>query len=134
MVTTRLAEKILSDVSPTRRFVVHNGSEIKNLRELADAVRLMPNSTFHYHVSGQRNDFAEWVKEHVGDWQLADDMERAGTRKEMAGKVRCRQEYLSRAVGEQSIAHEHFMFAGVKEFIVGISVGIVIGMIVSIVA
>src|SRR3989344_2174521 len=132
MVTTKHVEKILSDVAPARNFIIHNGGEVKNLKMLAEALPLMPALSFHYHVSKHHNDFAEWVRDIVGDWQLADSIEHAETKREMAESVMHRVESLNRAVSEHSLSYDPFMFSGAKEFIVGITIGFIIGMIFSI--
>src|SRR3989338_7148974 len=63
MVTVKQAEKMLEDVPHGRQFIIHNGASVKNLKELGEAVSLMPDNSFHYHVSNDRNDIAEWLRD-----------------------------------------------------------------------
>ncbi len=86
----RDAKKILSDVPEDKRFYVHNGSILKNLRELGGELERMSFETFHYHVNPYKNDFANWVNDVIGDKILADELRKVKTRKSMARHVRMR--------------------------------------------
>ena len=132
MVTVKQAEKMLEDVPHGRQFIIHNGASVKNLKELGEAVSLMPDNSFHYHVSNDRNDIAEWVRDTVGDWHLADSIEKAESKKHMAQLITHRSEALSRSMSEHSLFPNPFMISGANEFLVGIVVGVVIGMILSV--
>jgi len=62
---------ILSDVSPNQYFHLKDGKSIKNLLELATALRTMDDNVFFHHVNNKRNDFANWIRDVVGDDKLA---------------------------------------------------------------
>ncbi len=55
-------------------FYVHNGEVLKNLLDLADSLETMPNNVFIYHVNEQKNDFANWVKDVLGEPVLAEEL------------------------------------------------------------
>ena len=86
----RNAKKILSDVPEERQFWVCNGKTLRNLNELAKELENMSFDAFHHHVNPYKNDFANWVKEVVGDSVLADEIRKLKTRKSMARHVKTR--------------------------------------------
>ena len=61
----------LKDVPPEKAFWVSNGWVIRNMEELPTALGNMNDETFAFHVNKDKNDFATWAKEVVGDKQLA---------------------------------------------------------------
>ncbi|TAL57528.1 MAG: hypothetical protein EPN86_01885 [Nanoarchaeota archaeon] len=48
-----------------------NGMVVKSLDDLSEAVSAMSEATFHYHVNVERNDFANWIQDVIGDKDLA---------------------------------------------------------------
>jgi len=68
------AKRRLGDVPDEKRFWCHDGTVIKNLKELRKAFDAMSDETFEYHLGGGRNDFSKWVREVVGDDKLAKDI------------------------------------------------------------
>ena len=71
------ANRRLADVPDEKRFWCHDGRLIKNLRELGSALNDMSAETFGHHSGQARSDFANWVREVVGDEKLAKDLARA---------------------------------------------------------
>ncbi len=61
----------LQDVPPQHAFWLAGGKAIKNVRELAKALKIMNAETFNHHVNAAKNDFANWVEHCVKDRQLA---------------------------------------------------------------
>jgi len=74
------AMRRLGDVPEDKRFWSHDGKVIKNLRELGTALNNMSDETFRYHSSDGKADFSKWVRDVVGETQLADDLAKVGTR------------------------------------------------------
>jgi hypothetical protein len=74
------AKRRLGDVPDDKHFWCHDGKSIKNLAELRKALIDMSDETFHHHLEGERNDFSKWVREVVGDEQLASDLAKAKSR------------------------------------------------------
>jgi hypothetical protein len=68
------AKRRLGDVPDDKRFWCHDGRSIKNLGELRKALIDMSDETFHYHSGRETNDFSRWIREVVGDEQLANDL------------------------------------------------------------
>lgn len=54
-----------------KRFRLTNGVEINNLLELYEEVQVMQDYTYYTHVRNNRNDFAQWVKETLGEGRIA---------------------------------------------------------------
>ena len=52
-------------------FWVHNGPILKDLVELEKALDKMTDKVFAHHVSGKRNDFADWVETILKDAEAA---------------------------------------------------------------
>lgn len=68
------AERLLSNVPEPFVFHCHDGREFWNLRDLAHAVGSMGEETFSHHVNAERNDFANWVADVIGDHALAREL------------------------------------------------------------
>ncbi|GEM_PF-944785 len=71
---------LLNDVNENEYFRVNDGTILKNLNDLLESLKTMPSEIFHSHVTEDRNDFANWVRNSVGDRVLADRLE--GTKKQ----------------------------------------------------
>lgn len=89
-----LAVKYLSDVHPSKVFYCKDGRVIKNLRELYVALVEMDESIYSYHVSSEKNDFAKWIEEVVGDVTLARRLRKAKNKKQAANLVKQRIKWL----------------------------------------
>ena len=74
------ATRRLGNVSDDKRFWCHDGRNIGNLRELRQALTDMSEETFRYHLSGERNDFSNWIKEVVGDQALGNELRKVRSR------------------------------------------------------
>ncbi len=65
------AERLLSNVPEHFVFRCRDGSQFWNMRDLARAVSSMQEDVFLFHVNREKNDFATWVADVVGDHVLA---------------------------------------------------------------
>jgi len=68
------AERLLSNVPEQFTFRCVNGYIYWNLRDLARAVSSMDEAVFSYHVNDQKNDFANWAADVIGDHKLAREL------------------------------------------------------------
>jgi len=66
--------KLVANVADDKVFWVHDGPVLKSVKELYDYLPSMSDDIFNYHVNGERNDFSNWIKDVVGDKQLANDI------------------------------------------------------------
>ena len=88
------AESWLRDVPQDKVFWFHDGRMAKNLDELATTLREMPEETFQYHATGDKNDFSNWVRGVVGDVTLANQLQKATTQTTAARRVEMRLNWL----------------------------------------
>ncbi len=84
------AKKILSTVQPDKAFWVNNGPILKSLEEFAAALKKLKPEQFLHHVNKQKNDFAKWISEVVGDTILAQRIRVLKTKEAMAKAVQQR--------------------------------------------
>lgn len=61
-------------------FVVVDGSALKSLKELAEALDSMSDDVFYYHVTKEKNDFANWVRDVFNEAELAEKLFNAKTK------------------------------------------------------
>lgn len=87
-VTRATAAKQLVCAPDAACFWVTDGSVLRDLTELALAFGSMDDTVFIYHVSGERNDFADWVEHVLEDAACAADLRATATPKKAATVVR----------------------------------------------
>lgn len=63
---------ILDEIMGDKRFFVCDGTVIKNLEELEDYLKKMSYEDYNYHVSDEKNDFSNWIKDVIFDEELAE--------------------------------------------------------------
>ncbi len=85
----------LVNVPDSKVLISHDGQSFKNLNELAQGLLRMKDETYRFHVKIRKNDFAKWVREVIGDQELANDLKQSMTRLDASRKVRDRVYYLS---------------------------------------
>jgi hypothetical protein len=99
-VSADIARNYLRTIDPPwQRFWFHMHSVAKDLDEFAEGIGGMSDAVFEYHVSGQKNDLARWVREVVGDSMLAEELEKIRTREDAKALVAARVAELHRATG-----------------------------------
>ncbi|OYT41808.1 MAG: hypothetical protein B6U86_01675 [Candidatus Altiarchaeales archaeon ex4484_43] len=86
----RHATEILSDVPSEKCFWAHNGWIIRNLQEVPIALENMSDETFIYHVNRDKNDFARWINDVIGDKVLAKSIENVKKKDTMIAKIKKR--------------------------------------------
>ena len=97
-VSAEEARMYLKDVEPMwRAFWLHMHLVARNLEEFADGIGRISDDVFAYHVSGQKNDFAKWVQEVIGDSALARSLAGVSTKEDAARIVGERVDVLKRA-------------------------------------
>ncbi len=94
-VTKNKAHQYVADVPCEKVFWSHDGRTFKNLQELALGLISMDNETYMFHVNNNKNDFAHWVKEVVGDREMAKELDDAMSRSDASEKVTARVSYLN---------------------------------------
>ena len=79
-ISKREAKKFLSDAPEEYVFRCTCGRTLRNMQELADELAAMTEEAFAYHVNAEKNDFANWVRDIIGDKRLVEDLMRAKDR------------------------------------------------------
>ncbi|OGL73942.1 hypothetical protein A3C96_02715 [Candidatus Uhrbacteria bacterium RIFCSPHIGHO2_02_FULL_60_10] len=94
------AKYLLRDITPKwKGFWLHMHLTAFSLSEFAAALPEISDEVFTYHVSGQKNDFSRWLREVVGDSELAQVLDGVKNKEDAARIVRLRVEDLRRQVG-----------------------------------
>jgi len=70
----------LSRVPGAKVFRCNDGKDLRNLEELSVALSNMTEQTFSHHVTEQKNDFSNWIKDVIGDSTLAKSLTKASDR------------------------------------------------------
>lgn len=79
--TNKKAGKVLVCAQASECFWTTDGSVLRDLRELEQALHTMTAKVYKYHVQKERNDFAQWVEHVLKDSGCAAALERAKTPK-----------------------------------------------------
>jgi hypothetical protein len=85
-ITKALAKKFLARVPERHVFYLNNGSILRDIGELKEALAIMSDPTFSYHSNEIKKDFCNWIRDVVGDVQLARNLEDV-TSREQAMKI-----------------------------------------------
>jgi hypothetical protein len=75
-----MAERVLTE---DQYFYVADGSVITSLTDLKSALKSMSSETFEHHVSGEKNDFYNWVKACLKDSEAASHIKQSSSAQEM---------------------------------------------------
>lgn len=92
------AKRLLSDIPEEYVFWCHDGCVLHNLRELGDAISIMTDETYTFHVNAEKNDFTNWVRDIIKDGRLATDLQKASDRARAAKLLASRITILSKRV------------------------------------
>jgi hypothetical protein len=68
------AEKFLFKVPDEYVFWCHDGTIFRDMQELANGLATMTDGVFAYHVTSEKNDFINWVRDVIKDEQLANEL------------------------------------------------------------
>jgi hypothetical protein len=92
------AQRVLRHVADERRFYCHDGKILNNLYELKNALEKMNHACYNHHVTNEKNDFARWVREVLGDDKLANELSKVTSQKEASLFVKDRIAWLQERV------------------------------------
>ena len=123
------AKLILMDVVPKHYFNLHMGASIRNLQELAETLEIMDDATFKHHVTKNKNDFSNWVRDVINDVDLSKDLLKAKNRKKAFEITKERIEQLNELKKEYLIKEKLKFFN--NEFFIGLVLGLVLGFVIS---
>ena len=71
---TKKPKKILQDAPETQYFLFCDGHPVKNVKELAEKLEHIEEEVFNHHVTENRNDFVNWVKDVFEEIELAEEI------------------------------------------------------------
>ncbi len=84
------APKFLAKVPEEHVFWCHDGKVLTNMKELGDALSVMTDETYSHHWNAERKDFSNWVRDVIGDTELAKDLAEAASQSIAASQVTIR--------------------------------------------
>ena len=70
-------------------FYVCDGQVLKSVSDLSGSLQYsMSDEVFKYHCNGEKNDFAKWIAEVIGNKRLSKNISRVKTKKGMLRKIK----------------------------------------------
>ncbi len=84
------AKKLLEKVPAEYVFWCHDGSVYTNLYELIEGLQTMSDETFAYHSNLEKHDFSNWIRDIIGDGELADELMMVASRPEAVSCIMAR--------------------------------------------
>ncbi|MEM4330531.1 MAG: hypothetical protein QW273_00810 [Candidatus Pacearchaeota archaeon] len=75
--------RLVENTAPEVSFFLVNGGILKNIPELVSALKEMPDETYNYHVTKEKNDFANWIRDIYKNEELANKLFKAKNKKEV---------------------------------------------------
>ncbi|MBI2866036.1 MAG: hypothetical protein HYX99_01575 [Chloroflexi bacterium] len=88
--------RLLADVPQEKRFWCQDGRVLGNIQELESALPNLSPDAWQHHTGQGRNDFANWVRDVIGDSRLAADLLKSPTPGAAAQAIRARITQLQR--------------------------------------
>jgi hypothetical protein len=83
----RQNSKFLEKVPAAYVFYCHDGIVFTDVNELAAGLATMSDETFAYHSNPEKQDFSNWVRDIIGDEQLANNLAWSTSREQAAQYV-----------------------------------------------
>lgn len=68
------AKKLLVKVPTEYVFWCHDGSVFTDIYDLLEGLKTMSDETFAYHSNLEKHDFSNWIRDIIGDEDLANDL------------------------------------------------------------
>ena len=81
-----------ADVDLEKAFWLADGRALRNLRQLAEEFEKMEDSVWDYHVTAEKNDFANWVEGVFGQHQLGAALRKVKSPRTAAKRVQSKLE------------------------------------------
>ena len=89
------AQNLLSRVPEEYIFWCCDGTVFRDMKELAGGLATMSDDAFTHHVTSEKNDFYNWVRDVIRDEELAGDLAKAITRLQAVTCVTTRLDILT---------------------------------------
>jgi len=94
-ISVRDAQRMLGNVPEDYAFRCQGGLVLRNMTDLRNALARMADDTFAHHSNAEKKDFANWVRDIIGDNKLARDIEKSLDRRKAAEMVSDRVAFLT---------------------------------------
>jgi hypothetical protein len=75
-------EKLTAKVPQEYVFWCHDGDVYTDIFDLVEGLKRMSDETFAYHSNQEKHDFSNWIRDVMGDGELADILAEAADRAE----------------------------------------------------
>ncbi len=75
-------EKLVAKVPQEYVFWCHDGGIFTDIYDLMEGLKAMSDETFTYHSNLEKHDFSNWIRDIMGDGELADALAKAADRTE----------------------------------------------------
>jgi hypothetical protein len=75
------------NAKPEHYFILVTGVPLKNLKELANSLENMNDWVFSHHVNDSRNDFSNWIKDILGENELAEEIKSMKNIRQMEARI-----------------------------------------------
>ncbi|MEM2115997.1 MAG: hypothetical protein QXD62_03375 [Candidatus Woesearchaeota archaeon] len=126
---------ILSECNPEEAFILSNGIRLHSLKELKEALLIIPSEVYNHHVTYDRNDFANWIRDIFKDYILAERIRKAENKEEAAKIIEKRIEFLEDRLRylESLDVNKAFKKVWILDFAVGFILGLLFGWLLAIV-
>jgi hypothetical protein len=93
--SSEVRKRYLAASPAEHMFWCQDGRVFRDMADLARGLDSMADEVFSYHANDDKNDFANWVRDVIGDQQLAGELSRAHGRIAAAAAVQQRVAFLS---------------------------------------
>jgi len=74
---TKIKAKLKKKINDEHCFIMITGHKIKNVKELAEILENVDDEHFNHHVTEDKNDFSNWVRDIFEEHTLADQLKKA---------------------------------------------------------
>ncbi|MFW6025909.1 MAG: hypothetical protein ACOCRX_06155 [Candidatus Woesearchaeota archaeon] len=151
--------KYLKDCSDEKAFLFSDGTKVHSLNELYSYLERSGKGIFDKHVDDNRNDFYGWIKEVIGDVSFAERIEFTKRYDLFLKKLKHRIDFIESKVSETESLDEdldsvevseknhsktynannspeeyglavEYIQSGLKDFLLGLIIGIVLGVVI----
>ena len=84
----KIQENKTIEISPDKYFYLVYGNVLTNLKDLISALKDMKKEIFNYHVTKDKNDFANWIENVFENKKLATEIRKIKTAKGIIQKIK----------------------------------------------